>query len=256
MPTIVDQADAAITGLLAEARRNDGPIDLAPHARRVTMAVVVQALFGQSVVGPHRRAQRAVRTPPGLPRVARRPAGAAPVPVHPSRPCSPGPTQDRCDRRRGDRAPTQRSRVRRERPADGTRALRRADGRGDPGPGRHADRRRLRHHGGVALMDRVASHDSDRRVGRAPTRGRHRLRRTDRGRVARPTAVRRKGGPRDAATAPCRRHRPAPGGRGHRPRLVRPAPRHAGDAVAIPRRARPPSVASTPSRSIHTASIG
>ncbi len=46
VPTIVDQADAAIIGLLADARRNHGPIDLAPHARRVTMAVVVQALFG------------------------------------------------------------------------------------------------------------------------------------------------------------------------------------------------------------------
>lgn len=46
VPTIVDQADAAIAGLLAEARRTDGPVDLAPHARRVTMAVVVQALFG------------------------------------------------------------------------------------------------------------------------------------------------------------------------------------------------------------------
>src|SRR5688500_4726551 len=46
VPTIVEQADTAITGLLAEARRHDGPIDLAPHARRVTMAVVVQALFG------------------------------------------------------------------------------------------------------------------------------------------------------------------------------------------------------------------
>ena len=46
VPTIVDQADAAITGLLADARRNGGLIDLAPHARRVTMGVVVQALFG------------------------------------------------------------------------------------------------------------------------------------------------------------------------------------------------------------------
>lgn len=46
VPAIVDQADVAITGLLTEARSNDGPLDLAPHARRVTMAVVVQVLFG------------------------------------------------------------------------------------------------------------------------------------------------------------------------------------------------------------------
>jgi cytochrome P450 len=46
VPTIVDQADAAITALLAEAAVTDGPVDLAPHGRRVTMTVVVQALFG------------------------------------------------------------------------------------------------------------------------------------------------------------------------------------------------------------------
>ena len=46
VPAIVEQADVAILGLLAEARRSAGLIDVAPHARRATMAVVVQALFG------------------------------------------------------------------------------------------------------------------------------------------------------------------------------------------------------------------
>lgn len=44
VPAIVDQADIAIDGLAEEAGRQ--PVDVAPHARRVTMAVVVQALFG------------------------------------------------------------------------------------------------------------------------------------------------------------------------------------------------------------------
>jgi len=44
VPPIVGQVDAAIDGLDAEAGHE--PVDLAPHDRRVTMAVVVQALFG------------------------------------------------------------------------------------------------------------------------------------------------------------------------------------------------------------------
>ena len=241
--TIADQADVAIAGLLAEACGRDGPIDLAPHARRVTMAVVVQVLFG---------ARLSARVDE-LSDLFQRPQAYLESPAVKQMP-HPFPF-------------TRRARVRRDRrEIDSIVDAEIAHRRGDPGYDERdllTDLVRSGELTDAEIRDQVvtligAGYDTTAAsllwtVWRATTatgvwdelrrEADAALRRTDRGGLARPTAVRRTGCPRDVATAPGRRRRPAPGGRGHRHRLVRAAPWHAGDAVALPRRAQPSSVA-------------